>query len=84
MKTQNCTSTIETPTSAAARALARLERRLPSPAAVLQAVWRTLLCWQRRANDRRRLAEMGDDLLKDIGISRVDAQAEARKPFWRR
>lgn len=32
--------------------------------------------------ERRRLAEMDDRMLSDIGLSRVDAMAEARRPLW--
>ena len=45
-------------------------------------VWQTLLTWQRRANERTRLAEMDPRLLKDIGVTRVDAWREIQKPFW--
>jgi len=41
------------------------------------------LAWQRRIADRNSLAAMDDRLLKDIGISRADAEHEAEKPFWR-
>jgi uncharacterized protein YjiS (DUF1127 family) len=46
-----------------------------------------LLAWSRsaadRARQRRRLAEMSDHQLKDIGISRADAMAEVEKSRWR-
>lgn len=42
----------------------------------------TLLHWQQLAAQRRMLAGMNDHLLKDIGISRADAEREARRPFW--
>ena len=42
----------------------------------------TLLLWQERASQRRRLAELDGHMLKDLGISRGEAQAEAAKPFW--
>jgi uncharacterized protein YjiS (DUF1127 family) len=35
-----------------------------------------------RARQRRQLRELTDSQLKDIGVSRVDALQEARKPFW--
>lgn len=41
-----------------------------------------LLLWQERAGQRRRLAEMEGHMLKDLGISRSQAVAEASKPFW--
>jgi uncharacterized protein YjiS (DUF1127 family) len=45
-------------------------------------LWQTLLTWQRRAYDRNRLAEMDQRLLKDMGITRVDAWRETQTPFW--
>ncbi len=33
--------------------------------------------------DRRTLATMSEQSLRDIGISRYEAFYEARKPFWR-
>ena len=39
--------------------------------------------WQERAAQRAHLAALGDHMLKDIGISRVEADQEAAKPFWR-
>ena len=43
-----------------------------------------LALWQQRAAQRRALAALPDELLKDIGVSRADAMIEASKPFWRR
>lgn len=37
-----------------------------------------------RRAQRRRLMELSDLGLRDIGISRADAWAEYRKPFWRK
>jgi uncharacterized protein YjiS (DUF1127 family) len=42
-----------------------------------------LLRWRERARQRRQLREMYDHLLRDIGITRAEAQAEAERPFWR-
>jgi uncharacterized protein YjiS (DUF1127 family) len=39
--------------------------------------------WFTRSNDRRRLADLDEHTLRDIGISRVDVYREAMKPFWR-
>jgi uncharacterized protein YjiS (DUF1127 family) len=43
----------------------------------------TLSVWRTRAEQRRRLAEMDDYLLLDMGMHRLDALREAEKPFWR-
>lgn len=88
MHTDNCTNTIASPPAPAGGAAARFVHRLPSPGDVLRdglrTIWRTLLRWQRRHDDRLHLAAMDDRLLRDIGISREQAAAEAQKPFWRR
>jgi uncharacterized protein YjiS (DUF1127 family) len=39
--------------------------------------------WIKRSAERRRLADMSDRELKDIGITRYDALMEWKKPFWR-
>ncbi|MFQ5785876.1 MAG: DUF1127 domain-containing protein [Alphaproteobacteria bacterium] len=39
--------------------------------------------WQERWRQRHRLLALDDRLLQDIGLSRSDAEEEARKPFWR-
>lgn len=43
----------------------------------------SLLAWQARASQRRRLSELPDYLLSDIGVTRADAEREVSKPFWR-
>ena len=53
--------------------------------ALMQAVIKvaaTLSHWQDRAVQRYNLAELDRHALLDIGISRNQALAEARKPFW--
>ncbi|MDH0290139.1 DUF1127 domain-containing protein [Pseudomonas sp. GD04087] len=42
--------------------------------------------WQqfwRRVRTRKQLLELSDEQLRDIGISREQAQLEAMRPFWR-
>jgi uncharacterized protein YjiS (DUF1127 family) len=41
-----------------------------------------LLRWRELARQRRALLTLDDRMLKDIGITRVDAKCEARRPFW--
>jgi uncharacterized protein YjiS (DUF1127 family) len=57
--------------------------------AIVEASWRrfraavrTVERWRALAAERRQLAMLDDRLLKDIGITRVDARREARRPFW--
>jgi uncharacterized protein YjiS (DUF1127 family) len=42
-----------------------------------------ILLWQERARSRHQLARLDARMLKDIGLSRLDALREADKPFWR-
>lgn len=41
-----------------------------------------VLVWHEVARQRRALLELDERLLKDIGISRADAEREAIRPFW--
>ncbi|KAA0010229.1 DUF1127 domain-containing protein [Billgrantia pellis] len=49
--------------------------------------WRRLRDrWQylrQRHHSRRRLVDLDQHLLDDVGLDRPTAQREARKPFWR-
>ncbi|MDI9246428.1 DUF1127 domain-containing protein [Marinobacter sp. CHS3-4] len=40
--------------------------------------------WYANWRTRRQLARLPDFMLKDIGVSRIDAEQEARKPFWKK
>lgn len=39
--------------------------------------------WNLRARQRRELRELDDAILRDVGISRAEANFRADKPFWR-
>ena len=43
----------------------------------------TLYTWQQRHRMRRELLKLDERLLRDMGISRYDANREGRRPFWR-
>jgi uncharacterized protein YjiS (DUF1127 family) len=43
----------------------------------------TVWLWHERARQRRHLQLLSDHMLRDLGLSRTDVQAEASKPFWR-
>jgi uncharacterized protein YjiS (DUF1127 family) len=66
-------------------ALREQQGRSPKEAAValVHRAVRTVELWRRRAAMRGDLACLDDRMLKDIGMSREQALAEARKPFWR-
>ncbi|MHB1397177.1 MAG: DUF1127 domain-containing protein [Trichloromonadaceae bacterium] len=38
--------------------------------------------WKAISTSRAELDQMSDELLNDIGISRVEAAREASRPFW--
>jgi|SRR6516162_1761221 len=39
--------------------------------------------WHRRKKGRLELARLDERMLRDIGLTRVDADCEINKPFWR-
>jgi len=51
---------------------------LPEPKRIFLLVER----WFERAAQRRRLGELEDRMLKDIGVSRGEAYRESSKWFW--
>ncbi|MET0048144.1 MAG: DUF1127 domain-containing protein [Sedimenticola sp.] len=62
-------------------------RHLPKPHLSLKCIVtalpkQILFLWQRQ-RQRRQLMTLEDHLLKDIGISRTDADREGQKPFWK-
>ncbi|KHL67845.1 hypothetical protein SF06_33700 [Pseudomonas flexibilis] len=47
--------------------------------------WKTLhdqRRWKTLHDQRHQLASLSDAMLKDIGLSRADAEREASRPFW--
>lgn len=40
--------------------------------------------WGQRMSERRMLARMDSRMLRDIGLSSLDASREASKPFWQK
>ena len=61
----------------------RMHRARNATLKALIAFFDRLAEWQLLARQRRELRQLTDRELKDIGLSRVDAEREAAKPFWR-
>jgi len=53
----------------------------PGPA--LRGLSSLLRLWCERSRERHQLALLTDRELRDLGLTRIDAQQETRKPFWR-
>lgn len=63
-----------------------LPRRSLSATAVLPLVRGWLIALARaheRSRQRQTLRDLDDHLLRDIGVTREQAEREAHKPFWR-
>ena len=58
-------------------------RRKRAPIHPLAAAWMLVASWIERTRQRDALAALDDHSLRDIGITRAEAEREARKPFWR-
>ena len=59
-----------------------LPRRGAARRSLFVLAWEIVCLWQRRSEERYRLHELDERMLKDIGVSRADVSREARKPFW--
>jgi uncharacterized protein YjiS (DUF1127 family) len=59
------------------------DRRHLGLRAALQQAMRVVGSWRQRARSRRRLLELDDHMLKDIGLTRGERFLEISKPFWR-
>ncbi len=60
----------------------RLVRNGVSLSGRLAAGWRAMARAIERRASRRNLAELDDRMLKDLGISRAQAEFEASRPVW--
>ena len=57
-------------------------RRIPGPIWSMR-FWRWCARCSERSRQRQALAQLDDHDLKDIGMTRQQANAEAAKPFWK-
>ena len=56
--------------------------QLANPRQILSRIWNQLSLWSDRTHQRAALAELSNEQLADIGITREHACIEAAKPFW--
>ena len=57
--------------------------RASNPFGIAAMVFDYVATWQDRRRQRYALARLDDRMLRDIGLSTVDVDAELSKPFWR-
>ncbi|HEY7609899.1 MAG TPA: DUF1127 domain-containing protein [Alphaproteobacteria bacterium] len=74
--------TIETKLNGAASAAVQPLRATSKVRRFFTKCLQTLVIWQERNEQRHALSELGERMLKDIGVSAGDAYKETRKPFW--
>lgn len=43
----------------------------------------SLWSWEQHLSRRQHLDALDDHLLRDMGLTRLDVESEAEKPFWR-
>lgn len=85
MYVRKCMDTLDQPTGSEwAAGSPRTQRARNAATETLIALFDRLAEWQQLARQRRELRQMSDRELKDVGLSRADAEREAAKPFWRR
>jgi uncharacterized protein YjiS (DUF1127 family) len=64
-------------------AISRLRQIDGAAAERLPDVFALLALWHRRATSRAALRDLPPECLRDIGITKMDAAREARRPFWK-
>lgn len=57
-------------------------KRKPHRISLMSLIVDYLYSWYRISQERRALSSMSDWMLKDIGLSRADAERESQRHFW--
>jgi uncharacterized protein YjiS (DUF1127 family) len=69
--------------SSSSYGLARKDNRPATEAGLLAKGFELFAVWRERRRGRANLIGLPDGMLKDIGLSRGEAESEYGKPFWR-
>jgi uncharacterized protein YjiS (DUF1127 family) len=75
------TQVVKSGTLSLGRPVARSAERVAGDRLVQ--AYEQVLGWLERVHERRQLAQLSDHMMKDIGLTRADVDAEISKPFWR-
>ncbi len=57
-------------------------RLRPQAGGLLARIARTIALWHGRSRQRRSVLNLSDHLLRDIGLTRAEADGEGKKRFW--
>jgi uncharacterized protein YjiS (DUF1127 family) len=64
------------------RGFGRRGRRGARMARLMRTALEALLVFEDRRRSRRHLLGLSEHMLKDLGLSRAEVEAETGKPFW--
>lgn len=64
------------------RGFVQLEHARSAKSAARSGLWQMLARWYQLGQQRRALASLSDNALKDLGLSRADIYTESERPFW--
>ncbi|QIH11953.1 MULTISPECIES: DUF1127 domain-containing protein [unclassified Pseudomonas] len=59
-----------------------LVHKTPFQGLSLSVLWHKVARWYTLGHERRMLASLSDEALKDLGLTRVDVEHERVRPFW--
>ena len=64
------------------RSVPRIAARPEMPTGRLTRLVASMRGWVKRMRERRELAGLSDEQLRDVGLNRAMIRAEVEKPFW--
>ena len=64
------------------RSVPRVAGRKDTPTSRLTWLVTSMRGWLKRMRERRELASLSDEQLRDVGLNRLMVRREIEKPFW--